>query len=75
MTPCASACAARSGCAAAPSRWRRRSLLELNRTRFRPTVDLVAFSSFAQVGTEIGFISNLPTIGDLSFNCAATAPR
>jgi outer membrane protein TolC len=45
-----------------------RSLLELSRTRFRPTVDLVAFSSFAQVGTEIGFISNLPTIGDLSFN-------
>ena len=45
-----------------------RSLLELTRTRFRPTVDLVAFSSFAQVGTEIGFISNLPTIGDLSFD-------
>jgi outer membrane protein TolC len=45
-----------------------RSLLELSRTRFRPTVDLVAFSSFAQVGTDIGFISNLPTIGDLSFD-------
>ncbi len=45
-----------------------RSLLELSRTLFRPKVDLVAFSSFAQVGTDIGFISNLPTIGDLSFN-------
>jgi outer membrane protein TolC len=45
-----------------------RSLLELSRTRFRPTIDLVALGSFAQVGTEIGFISNLPTIGDLSLN-------
>jgi len=44
------------------------SLLELTRTRFRPKVDLVGFSSFAQVGTNIGFISNLPTIGDLSFD-------
>ncbi len=45
-----------------------RSLFELSRTSFRPKVDLVAFSSFAQVGTDIGFISNLPTIGDLSFD-------
>lgn len=45
-----------------------RSLFELSRTLFRPKVDLVAFGSFAQVGTDIGFISNLPTIGDLSFN-------
>ncbi|MFM7676184.1 MAG: TolC family protein [Synechococcus sp.] len=45
-----------------------RSLLELSRTRFRPRLDLVAFGSFAQVGTDIGFISNLPTIGDLSLD-------
>jgi outer membrane protein TolC len=45
-----------------------RSLLELSRTRFRPKVDLVGFGSFAQVGTDIGFISNLPSIGDLSFD-------
>lgn len=44
-----------------------RSLLELSRSRFRPRVDLVSLGSFAQVGTDIGFISNLPTIGDLSF--------
>jgi outer membrane protein len=42
------------------------ALLGLARTRFLPTIDLVALGSYAQVGSSVGFISNLPTIGDLN---------
>ncbi len=47
------------------------ALVGLARTRFRPKLDLVALGTFAQVNTDIGFISNLPTIGDLSLNLGA----
>lgn len=44
------------------------ALVGLARTRFLPKLDLVALGTFAQVNTDIGFISNLPTIGDLNLN-------
>lgn len=44
------------------------ALVGLARARFLPKLDLVALGTFAQVDTNVGFISNLPTIGDLSFN-------
>ena len=47
------------------------ALVGLARSRFRPKLDLVALGTFAQVNTDIGFISNLPTIGDLSLNLGA----
>ncbi|CAK6698878.1 TolC family protein [Synechococcus sp. CBW1002] len=44
------------------------ALVGLARSRFLPKLDLVALGTFAQVNTNIGFISNLPTIGDLNLN-------
>jgi len=44
------------------------ALVGLARSRFLPKLDLVALGTFAQVDTNVGFISNLPTIGDLSLN-------
>jgi outer membrane protein TolC len=44
------------------------ALVGLARSRFLPKLDLVALGTFAQVNTDIGFISNLPTIGDLSLD-------
>ena len=45
-----------------------RALQGLARARFMPKLDLVGLGTYAQVGTDVGFISNLPTIGDLSFD-------
>ena len=45
-----------------------RALQGLARTRFLPKLDLVGLGSYGQVGTSIGFISNLNSIGDLNFN-------
>ena len=47
------------------------ALVGLARSRFLPKLDLIALGTFAQVNTDIGFISNLPTIGDLSLNLGA----
>ena len=47
------------------------ALVGLARSRFRPKLDLVALGTFAQVKTDIGFISNLPTVGDLNLNLGA----
>jgi outer membrane protein TolC len=47
------------------------ALVGLARSRFRPKLDLVALGTFAQVKTDVGFISNLPTIGDLNLNLGA----
>jgi len=44
------------------------ALVGLARSRFLPKLDLVALGTFAQVDTNVGFISNLSTIGDLSLN-------
>ena len=42
----------------------------LARARFLPKLDLVGLGTYGQVGTSIGFISNLPSIGDLNFDLA-----
>ena len=47
------------------------ALVGLARSRFQPKLDLVALGTFAQVKTDVGFISNLPTIGDLNLNLGA----
>lgn len=47
------------------------ALVGLASSRFRPKLDLVALGTFAQVKTDVGFISNLPTIGDLNLNLGA----
>lgn len=47
------------------------ALVGLARSRFRPKLDLVALGTFAQVKTDVGFISNLPTVGDLNLNLGA----
>ena len=44
------------------------ALVGLARSRFLPRLDLAALGTFAQVDTNVGFISNLPTIGDLNLN-------
>ncbi|MFM7311821.1 MAG: TolC family protein, partial [Cyanobium sp.] len=38
----------------------------LVRSRWLPRLDLVGLGTYGQVGTSFGFISNLPSIGDLS---------
>lgn len=43
------------------------ALQGLSRARFLPRLDLVGLGTYAQVGTSVGFISNLPSIGDLNF--------
>jgi len=43
------------------------ALQGLARARFMPKLDLVGLGTYGQVGTDIGFISNLPAIGDLNF--------
>jgi outer membrane protein TolC len=48
-----------------------RALLGLAKTRFLPKLDLVALGTYAQVGTNIGFISNVPTIGDINLSVNA----
>jgi outer membrane protein TolC len=44
-----------------------KALQGLARARFMPKLDLVGLGTYGQVGTDIGFISNLPAIGDLNF--------
>ena len=44
-----------------------RALQGLARARFLPKLDLVGLGTYGQVGTDVGFISNLPAIGDLNF--------
>lgn len=48
-----------------------KALLGLARTRFLPKLDLVALGTYAQVGSSVGFISNLPSIGDLNLELGA----
>ena len=44
------------------------ALVGLARSRFLPKIDLVGLGTYAQVGSSIGFISNLPSLGDLSLD-------
>lgn len=48
-----------------------RALVGLARSRFLPKLDLVGLGTYAQVGTSVGFISNLPSIGDISLDVGA----
>ena len=38
------------------------------RARFLPKLDIVGLGTYGQVGSSVGFISNLPSIGDLNFD-------
>jgi outer membrane protein TolC len=40
----------------------------VSRSLFLPKLDVVGLGSWAQVGSSVGFISNLPTIGDLDLD-------
>jgi outer membrane protein TolC len=40
----------------------------ISRSQFLPKLDLVGLGTWAQVGSSIGFISNLSTIGDLNID-------
>ena len=42
------------------------ALVSLARSRFLPRLDLVGLGTYGQVGTSVGFISNLSSIGDLN---------
>lgn len=44
------------------------ALVGLTDSRFLPKIDIVGLGTYGQVGSSIGFISNLSTIGDLSLN-------
>ena len=44
------------------------ALVGLARSRFLPKLDMVGLGTWAQVGTSVGFVSNLPSIGDLNLN-------
>lgn len=44
------------------------ALVGVARSRFLPKLDIVGLGTWAQVGTSIGFVSNLPSIGDLNFD-------
>ena len=45
-----------------------RALQGLARARFMPKLDVMGLGTYGQVGTDVGFISNLPAIGDLNFD-------
>jgi len=46
------------------------ALVALARSRWLPRLDLVGLGTYGQVGTSVGFISNLPSIGDLNLALA-----
>lgn len=45
-----------------------RALVDLAGSPFLPKLDLVGLATYAQVGTDINFVSNLSFIGDLNLN-------
>jgi outer membrane protein len=45
-----------------------RALVSLSRSPFLPKLDLVGLGTYAQVGTNVNFISNLSFLGDLNLN-------
>lgn len=40
-------------------------------SRFLPRLDLVGLATYTQVGTSAGFVSNVPTLGNLNLNLGA----
>ena len=47
---------------------RDRALIGLNAASLRPQLSLIGMGSYTEVGTSVGFLSNLPTLGDLSLS-------
>lgn len=45
-----------------------RALEGITASQFLPKLDLVGLGTYTQVGTSTGFISNVPTLGDLNLN-------
>lgn len=48
-----------------------RALEGLAASQFLPKLDLVGLGTYTQVGTSTGFISNVPTLGDLNLSLGA----
>jgi outer membrane protein TolC len=44
------------------------AIVSLNRSLLLPQLDLVGLGSYTQVGTSVGVLTNLPTLGDLSLS-------
>jgi hypothetical protein len=44
------------------------ALVALNRSLLLPQLDLVGLGSYTQVGTSVGVLTNLPTLGDISLS-------
>lgn len=44
------------------------ALVSLNRSLLLPQLDVVGLGSYTQVGTSVGVLTNLPTLGDLSLS-------
>jgi outer membrane protein len=47
---------------------RDRALIAVNAASMRPQLGLIGMGSYTEVGTSVGFLSNLPTLGDLSLS-------
>jgi len=45
--------------------------LNLSQAAFLPRVDLVGLGTWARIGTNFGFITNVPTVGDLTLDLGA----
>lgn len=48
-----------------------RALEGITNSKFLPKLDLVGLGTYTQVGTSTGFISNVPTLGDLNLTLGA----
>ncbi|MFO0017763.1 MAG: TolC family protein [Synechococcaceae cyanobacterium] len=47
---------------------RDRAVIDVNSAALRPRLGLIGMGSYTEVGTSVGFLSNLPTLGDLSLS-------
>ena len=47
---------------------RDQALTALNRSLLRPELNLIGLASYTQVGTSVGLLTNLPTLGDISLS-------
>jgi outer membrane protein TolC len=47
---------------------RDRAVIDVNAASLRPQLNLTGMGSYTEVGTSVGFLSNLPTLGDLSLS-------
>jgi outer membrane protein TolC len=47
---------------------RDQALTALNRSLLRPELNLIGLASYTQVGTSVGVLTNLPTLGDITLS-------